>query len=112
MIEGHATQIAFTLDSVTIGTDAEGNLTTAPIVRQAEASPISAAEGPKLTKNQQTMFSLLHSAGASGLTTDRWNELARNEGLGASRKADLYDIRTALKSKRLVRQYAYRWNVC
>ena len=47
------------------------------------------------------MFSLLRGAGASGLTTDRWNELARNEGLGVSRKADLYDIRAALKAKGL-----------
>jgi len=35
-------QIAFALDSITVGTDAEGNPTTAPIVRQAEASPASA----------------------------------------------------------------------
>jgi hypothetical protein len=50
--------------------------------------------------------------GASGLTTDRWNELARKEGLGVSRKADLYDIRAALKAKGLVRQHGDRWNVC
>jgi hypothetical protein len=104
-------QIAFTLESVTVGTDADGNPTTAPIVRQAEASPALAAEGPKLTKNQQTMFSLLQGAGASGLTTERWYEMARNEGLGVKRKADLCDIRTALKSKGIVRQYGDRWNV-
>ena len=54
----------------------------------------------------------LGSLEGSGLTTDRWNELARNEGLGVTRKADLYDIRSALKSKSLVRQYADRWNAC
>jgi RecA-family ATPase len=98
---------AFTLESVTIGPD-----TTAPVVVPADPTMRAQSDGPKLTKNQQTMFSLLQSAGASGLTTDRWNELARNEGLGVSRKADLYDIRSALKSKGLVRQYGDRWNVC
>jgi hypothetical protein len=66
---------------------------------------------PKLTKNQQTMFSILHGAGGPGLTTERWNELARHEGIGMTRKADLYDIREALKSKRLVRHYGDRWNI-
>ena len=78
----------------------------------ADASPVAKPDGPKLTKNQQTMFSLLHGTGAAGLTTERWNELARNEGLGVNRKADLYDIRCALKSKGLARQYGDRWNVC
>jgi hypothetical protein len=58
------------------------------------------------------MFSILHGAGPGGPTTERCNELARNEGLGVNRKADLYDLREALKSKGLVRQYADRWNVC
>jgi hypothetical protein len=56
------------------------------------------------------MFSILRGAGASGLTTEQWNERARNEGVGLTRKADLYDIREALKSKGLVRHYADRWN--
>lgn len=104
-------QIAFSLESVTVGTDANGNPTTAPIVRQADASPTVTADGPKLTKNQQTMFSLLHGAGAVGLTTEQWNERARAMDIGTKRKADLYDIRIALKSKGLVRQYGERWNV-
>ena len=39
------------------------------------------------------MFSLLQRAGSGGLTTEEWNERARNEGIGVNRKADLYDIR-------------------
>jgi hypothetical protein len=58
------------------------------------------------------MYSLLRDAGASGLTTEQWNERARNEGVGLTRKADLYDIRAALKAKGIVRQYGDRWNVC
>ena len=50
------------------------------------------------------MFSILHNA-ESSLTTEQWNERARNEGAGLTRKADLYDIREALRTKRLVRQY-------
>ena len=105
-------QIAFSLESVTVGTDADGNPTTAPIVRQADASPTVTADGPKLTKNQQTMLSLLQSAGPDGLTTEQWNEHARAVDIGIKRKADLYDIRAALNSKGLVRQYGDRWNVC
>jgi len=104
-------QVAFTLDSVTVGTDPDGNPTTAPIVVGAEASTQASPDGPKLSKNQQTMLSLLHAAGAAGLTTEQWNELARGVEIGTKRKADLYDIRAALKSKGIVRQYGDRWNV-
>jgi hypothetical protein len=57
------------------------------------------------------MFSLLHAVDQTGLTTEEWNERARAEGVGVKRKADLYDIREALKAKQLVRLYADRWNV-
>jgi hypothetical protein len=105
-------QIASTLESVTVGTDGEGNPTTAPMVRQADASSAFVADGPKLTKNQQTMLSLLHGAGPSGLTTEQWNEQARAVDIVTKRKTDFYDIRAARKSKGLARQYGDRWNVC
>lgn len=105
-------QIAFTLESVTVGADADGNQTTAPIVCPADTSPVASPVGAKLTKNQQTMFSILHGAGPGGLTTERWYDMARNAGLGVNRKADLYDLREALKSKQIVRQYGERWNIC
>ena len=105
-------QIAFSLESVTVGTDADGNPTTAPIVIPAEAQDQTISNGPKLTKNQQTMFSLLHAAGLGGLTTEQWYEQARAVDIGTKRKADLYDIRESLKSKQLVRHYGDRWNVC
>jgi hypothetical protein len=99
-------KVFFNLESVELGKD-----TVAPVVRPAETPATPTAAGPKLTKNQQTMFSLLRGAGVGGLTTEQWNERARNEGVGLTRKADLYDIREALKSKGLVRQYGDRWNV-
>ena len=58
------------------------------------------------------MFSILRAAGATGLTTEQWNEKARAVDIGIKRKADLYDIREALRSKGVVRHYGERWNVC
>ena len=104
-------QITFTLESVTVGVDADGGQTTAPIVCPADALPIASRDGPKLTKNQQTMFSLLHGAGAAGLTTEQWNERGRAVDIGVKRKADLYDIRESLKAKSLVRQYCNQWKI-
>jgi RecA-family ATPase len=100
-------RVAFKLESVPIG---EG--TTAPVVIPAEPAGPAQTDGPRLTKNQQTMFSILHGAGPAGLTTEQWNQQARTVDIGTKRKADSYDIRTALKSKGLVRQYGERWNIC
>jgi hypothetical protein len=99
-------RIAFTLESVEIGPE-----TTAPVVVPAEDQPRVTTSEPRLTKNLQTMFSLLHAAGQTGLTTDEWNEQARAQGIGVKRRADLYDFRESLKAKGLVRPYADRWNV-
>jgi AAA domain len=101
-------QVAFDLESVSISQDGQ---TTAPIVVPATIPDASASTGPKLTKNQQSMFSLLYEAGPNGLTTDEWNSKARDAGLGVTRKADLYDFRAALKGKGLVKDYCGRWSV-
>jgi hypothetical protein len=98
--------ITFTLESVEIGADG----TTAPVVVPTEATAAEPA-GPKLTKNQQTLFGILHSAGGAGLTTEEWNSRGREQDIGARRKADLYDIREALRSKGLVLQAGDRWLV-
>jgi AAA domain len=103
--------IASRLEVVEVGKDEDGEIISSCVIRPTEVST-PAADGPKMKKNQQTMFSILHGAGPGGLTTERWYEMARNEGLGVNRKADLYDLREALKSKGLVRQYGDRWNAC
>jgi len=54
------------------------------------------ATGSHLSRNQQTMFTILYDAGERGLSTEAWNERAREAGIGTKRKADLYDIRAAL----------------
>jgi hypothetical protein len=103
--------IASRLTVVEVGKDLDGEIISSCVVTAADVPKIAEA-GPKLTRNQQTMFSLLHGAGAAGLSTEQWNEQARKVDIGTKRKADLYDIREALKSKGLVRQYGDRWNVC
>jgi hypothetical protein len=101
--------IAFTLESVTIGVDGDGLETTAPIVVPADAPTEKTSTGPKLSRNQQTMFSILHDA--KRLTLEQWNEKTRGAGIGVKRKADLVDIRTALKAKGLVFETADHWMV-
>jgi hypothetical protein len=102
--------IASQLESVEIGMDADGDQISSCVVVPIELPATTAAE-PKLSKNQQTMFSILHAAGPSGLTGDQWNIQAREAGLGERRKADLVDFKIALKAKGLVRQYADKWTV-
>jgi hypothetical protein len=88
-------------DSITVNiVSAEQPETTAPTTRE-----------PKLTANQKTLFAMLHTAGSAGLTLEDWNNQAREAGIGVKRKADLNDIRAALLSKQIVRNYGDRWHV-
>ena len=98
------------LEPVEVGIDSDGDAITSCVVVPVDISPSKAPE-PKLTRNQQTMFAVLHAAGFPGLTTDEWNARAREAGIGIGRKADLYDFREQLKSKGRVRQYGERWSV-
>jgi hypothetical protein len=98
------------LEAVEVGVDPDGDPITSLVVVPAEAT-ITPISGPKMSKNQQTMYSLLHTAGAAGLLTEEWYAKAKGIGIGTKRHADLYDIREALKSKRLIHEYGGRWNV-
>jgi hypothetical protein len=100
--------IASRLDPVDVGTDIDGDPISSCIVLPVENLIPDTSSGPRLSKNQETMFSILHRAGPAGLTVEQWNAQARDAGLG-HRKADLYDFREALKSKGLVRNYGERW---
>jgi AAA domain len=95
------------------GTDDDGDPITVNVVSSEEVSAQSAPKlrDPKLKPNQQTVFSLLHSSGSAGLTLEDWNSQAKDAGIGTKRKADLTDIRNALLSKGLVRNYGDRWHV-
>ena len=100
------------LDVVVVGHDTDtGAEITSCVVEAVDAQTERAASGPKLTPNQQTMLSILIAAGKGGLSVEDWNERAKAEGVGLKRKADLYDLRDALRSKKLVYQYNERWYV-
>lgn len=106
--------ILFSFTSAThqFGTDEDGDPITVNIVSaDTPEAPKAAERGPRLNKNQQTVFTILHDAGRSGLTIEEWNAAAREAGIGVKRKADLVDIRSALKSKGLVSEYGDRWTV-
>jgi hypothetical protein len=98
------------LDRVELGADRRGNMMTTCVIEPTNAAAAKPAEA-KLTKNQATMFRILHEAGKAGLTTGEWNERAREAGLGVSRPATLTDIRADLRDKNMVREYGDRWFV-
>jgi hypothetical protein len=108
--EGHL--FSFKSEIHSFGLDEDGDPITVNIVSSdpIEEPKVSTAES-RLTKNQQTLFAMLHDAGSAGLTLEAWNNQAREAGIGVKRKADLNDIRSALIAKGLVRQYADRWTV-
>jgi hypothetical protein len=91
--------------------DEDGDPVTVNIVSdEIPQQSAQVSNDPKLTKNQQTLFGMLHAAGAAGLTLEDWNNQARDAGIGVKRKADLNDIRAALFGKGLVRNYGDRWH--
>jgi hypothetical protein len=98
------------LESIEVGLDEDHEPITSCVILPVEVAPSAAAPAePRLSKNQRTMFDLLHRAGNTGLTLADWNEKAREVGIGVARKADLYDVRSALVSKHLVRELSDRW---
>ena len=99
-----------TLETVEIGIDDDGDPITSCVVVATEA-PAPSDTGPKLSKNQETVFSILHEAGQGGLSVSEWNERAKEAGIGKKRSADLYDIRRALKTKDLICKYGGQWSV-
>lgn len=103
-------QIHFKLESVEVGRDLDGEPITSCYVSPQD-EPATIETGPRLSANQKTMFAFLHEAGARGLSLDVWNEKARDAGIGLKRRADLTDIRMALKSKGLIYEHANGWSV-
>lgn len=105
----------FKMEVVETGRDEDGDPVTTSIVSpehlETSTEPRAKSKKEKLTPNQQTIFGMLHAAGAGGLLLEDWNQQARDAGIGVKRKADLNDIRAALLSKGLVREYSGRWTV-
>jgi hypothetical protein len=105
----------FKMEPYETGRDEDGEPVTTSIVSvehfEPSTTPRCKPKQDKLTANQKTLFGMLHAAGASGLSLEDWNQQARDAGIGTKRKADLNDIRAALLSKGLVREYNGRWIV-
>jgi hypothetical protein len=101
--------LASRLEKVHLGTDRDGDPITSLVVIPAEAQAVRTEARIQLTKNQQTVFAILLAAGQGGLDLAEWNNRAREADIGVKRKADLVDIRMALKGKRLIYEYNERW---
>jgi hypothetical protein len=101
---------SFTGKKYVFGTDEDGDEDAVHIVDSVAAAK-PAHKDEKLTPNQKTFFTILHDAGKSGMALEDWNKQARDAGMGTSRKADLFDLRTVLLSKKLVREYNGRFYV-
>jgi AAA domain len=93
------------------GRDEDGDPITVNVVSSEEVSSQSERKPsePKLTENQRVMFRLLHEVGNAGLATEEWSTKAHE--IGIVKKQRLYELRSALKDKGLVREYNGRWFV-
>jgi hypothetical protein len=102
--------LASRLEVVEVGIDEDGEAISSCVIVPTEAASSAPGE-PRLTPNQRTMFGILHSAGSRGLSLEEWNERAREAGIGKSRKADLYDLRAALKGKGMIVETITGWAI-
>ena len=91
--------------------DEDGDAVEVWLAGSDKINPAPIATRTTLTKNQQTMFAMLLDAGSVGLTSEEWNDKAREAGIGAGRRADLYDNRRAMQRQKLIHQYVGRWFV-
>ena len=85
------------VEVVDVGHDDDGEVITLCVVVPADTSLSSKTSEPRLTKNQRTLFGLLHGAGTAGLTKEEWNGRTRAEGIGTSRRAEVCQHRRATK---------------
>ena len=105
-------RVTSTLAQVVVGTDVDGEDITSCVMVEAEtATADTSMRGPTLTANQKTMLAILQDAGAAGLATADWSSQAREAGIAARRKADLFDTRRALEKKNLVYQFEGVWKL-
>ncbi len=94
------------------GLDEDGDPITVNIVSPEEVSAQVAAKPEKrLSESQEAMYRLLRDAGQAGLSTEDWNAKAREIGIGVNRKATLHNVKSQLRDKGLVREYAGIWKV-
>jgi hypothetical protein len=103
---------SFKSEAHDFGVDDDGDPITVNIVSADQVEAVAVERGPKLTPDMQTMLDILLSAGQRGLTTEDWNEQAKDAGIGLKRPAKLYDLKHALQKKGMVRQFGSRPRPC
>jgi AAA domain/Bifunctional DNA primase/polymerase, N-terminal len=104
-------QVVSRLVVVTVGEDKTGKSLTSAAVEPVDGYSEPPRSRPKLSKNQQTMLSILKEAGPQGLSVDEWNAKAREAGLAKRRHATLVDLRAELKEKGLVTARNGIWTI-
>ena len=70
------------LKVVEVGKDQDGEPIIFCVIEPADVAPIAAASETRLTPNQQTMFLILHAAGARGLSFEDLERLSRGSPRG------------------------------
>jgi hypothetical protein len=96
--------LAYRMHKVILGHNDDGDELATWIVDNSDVTTVSTPSGKtKLSKNQTTLFTILHDA-KNGLTTEQWNEKAKEAGLGLNRRATLYDLRSSLQKENLIYQ--------
>ena len=103
--------IASRLKVVEVGKDEDGEIISSCVIEPTDPSQASQDCKLQLSKNQRTVFEILHAAGTRGLTIDEWNDKAKEAGIGTKRRADLTDIRLALRAKGLIYEHSGGWSV-
>jgi hypothetical protein len=102
-------RVTFDLHSVELHFEPETDTrTTAPVVIPAEA-PVTIANRPKLTLNQQSVLSLIEDGMPDGRMRHELASRAKDIGIGKNRPAAIYDICKALKDKGLAYEFNERW---
>jgi hypothetical protein len=109
MDEGHL--FSFRSEPYVFGQRDDGTPDQVYIVGAAPEQKATSHQEVRLTKNQQTLFAILYDAGGQGLTLEEWNERAVSAGLAVKRRADLFDWRSSLQKKGLIREYGGKWRV-
>ena len=100
------------LERVPLGLDEDGDEISSCVIVPLDDAATVARQAVKLTKNQQTLLSILSAAGKAGMENDDWYAAAQELGIATKRKADFYDNRRALEEKRIVvKQNDGRWYV-
>lgn len=99
---------AYRLERKVLAYDDDKEEITSCIVKRTDIQEAMGNE--QLRGNAVVMLAILRNA-KRPLTTTEWNDLARAEGIGASRRTTLFELREALRKKGLIYEGMNGWSV-